>query len=129
MSYLLGVDIGGLAGHPSDAAGEPESTVRTVTRPAAKNLGGVPAGAARVTAAVNMRSAPRKGAGVLAVVPAGSAVQVVSCDGWCKVSWDGRQGFVYKSYLAAAKAAPPTQAAGTAEAAEPARGVQSPRLN
>lgn len=132
VASLPGVDIGGLAGHRSGEADASESTVRTVTKPAAKttsnNLGGVAAGAARVTAAVNMRSGPRKGSSVLTVVPAGSPVQVLSCNGWCQIAYNGRKGFVYKSYLAASKARPQKQAAETAEAAEPARGVQSPRL-
>jgi hypothetical protein len=127
VASLPGVDIGGMAGHSSGDNDTSGSTARTVTKPAAKNLGGVPAGTARVTAAVNMRSGPKKGAGVLMVVPAGSAVSVLSCNGWCQIAYDGRKGFVYKSYLAASNARPQKQNAETADA--PARGVQSPRLN
>jgi uncharacterized protein YgiM (DUF1202 family) len=98
VASLPGVDVGGLAGNPSgdDNAG---STVRTVTKQT-KNLGGVAAGAARVTAAVKLRSGPTKGSGVLGVVPAGSSVNVLSCDGWCQVSYNGRTGWVYKNFLA-----------------------------
>lgn len=132
VASLPGVDVGGLAGRPTDDGDNAGSTVRTVTKPAkpaARNLGGAPAGAARVTAAVNMRSGPRKGAGVLTVVPAGSPVQVLSCNGWCQIAYNGRKGFIYKSYLAASNAKPQKQSAETADAAAPARGVQSPRLN
>ena len=93
VASLPGVDVGGLAGHSSSGDDE-ASTVRTVTKPAA--TGG---GAARVTAAVNMRSSPKKGAGVLMVVPAGSAVNVLSCAGWCQITYDGRTGWIYKNYL------------------------------
>jgi len=121
VASLPGVDIGGLAGYASDEQDFSDSTVKTVTKPAARVAakGAVTAGAARVTSAVNMRSAPRKGAGVLGVVPAGTNVKVLSCDGWCQISYNGRKGWVYKSFLAAAK----KQAADT-----PARKVQSSRL-
>jgi len=123
IASLPGVDIGGLAGYAADENDVSDSTVRTVTKPAAKTAskGGVTAGAARVTSAVNMRSGPRKGAGVLGVVPAGSNVKVLSCDGWCQISFNGRKGWVYKSFLAAGK----KQAAG---ADAPARKAQSSRL-
>ncbi len=58
------------------------------------------ADARRVTRAVNMRSSPKKGAKVLDVVPAGSTVNVFSCDGWCQIAYDGRKGWIYKSFLA-----------------------------
>lgn len=105
VASLPGVDIGGLAGYASDEQDFSDSTVKTVTKPAAKaaSKGGVATGAARVTSAVNMRSAPKKGAGVLGVVPAGTNVKVLSCDGWCQISYNGRKGWVYKSFLAAGK--------------------------
>lgn len=123
VASLPGVDVGGLAGYASDDKDFSGSTVKTVTKPAAGAAakGGVTAGAARVTSAVNMRSAPRKGAGVLGVVPAGTNVKVLSCDGWCQISYNGRKGWVYKSFLAAGK----KQAA---DADAPARKVQSSRL-
>jgi hypothetical protein len=138
VASLPGVDVGGLAGHPSgddDAA----STVRTVTKQT-KNLGGVATGSARVTAAVKLRSGPKKGSGVLMVVPAGSAVNVLSCDGWCQISYNGRTGWVYKNFLAGSKsqnkaaASKPQQkpqakpAASAAAAAPAARRIPSSRL-
>ncbi|WP_367782559.1 SH3 domain-containing protein [Mesorhizobium marinum] len=97
-----------------------------------KAAAGAPAGSARITSAVNMRSAPRKGAGVLAVVPAGATVGLISCDGWCQIAYGGRQGWVYKSFLSTAGVKPRKQkSAETADAAppQPARVAQSPRLN
>lgn len=117
VASLPGVDVGGLAGQSSGADDE-ESTVRTVTKPA--TTGG---GAARVTAAVNMRSSPKKGAGVLMVVPAGSAVQVFSCDGWCQIAYNGRTGWIYKNFLSTTSRAAPQkqqQAARSTSAAKPA---------
>jgi hypothetical protein len=117
VASLPGVDVGGLAGHPSGDENS-ASTVRTVTKQT-KNLGGVAAGTARVTAAVNLRSSPKKGSGVLMVVPAGSAVNVLSCDGWCQIAYNGRTGWVYKNYLTASKVKPQKQQAAKA-AAQPA---------
>lgn len=129
IAALPGVDIGGLAGHPSDGD-DAASTVRTVTKPAAASAarGGA---AARVTAAVNLRSSPRKGSAVIGVVPAGSTVSVLSCDGWCRISYNGRTGWIYRSFIAGAK--PQKQKAAAAQAAPaaapPTRKVlQSSRL-
>ncbi|MBX3581478.1 MAG: SH3 domain-containing protein [Rhizobiaceae bacterium] len=117
IASLPGVNVGGLAGHPADDDDNSDSTVRTVV----KSSGGAVAGTAQVKSAVNMRSAPKKGASVLGVVPAGTSVKVMSCDGWCQISWNGRNGWVYKSFLSATKKPAPT-----AEK-QPARKVQSTR--
>ncbi len=103
VASLPGVDVGGLAGHPSDEDDSGSSTVKTATKPAMPKGGGVAGGSARVTQAVNMRSSPKKGASVLGVVPASTTVKVMSCDGWCQISYNGRTGWVYKSFLAASK--------------------------
>ena len=54
---------------------------------------------ARVKSAVSMRSGPDKGSEVVGVVPADGPVQVVSCDGWCEVVYNGQRGFIYKTFL------------------------------
>lgn len=110
IASLPGVDVGGMAGYPSEGDDQADSKVRTTTRQQAKaSAGGVASGTAKVRQAVNMRSGPKKGAGVLGVVPAGSSVSVMSCDGWCQISYNGRTGWVYKSFLSAG--APKKQAA------------------
>jgi hypothetical protein len=137
VASLPGVDVGGLAGHPS-GDDNAASTVRTVTKQT-KNLGGVATGSARVTAAVKLRSGPKKGSGVLMVVPAGSAVNVLSCDGWCQVSYNGRTGWVYKNFLTGSKSQnkaaaskpqqkPQAKSAASEEAAPAARKIPSSRL-
>jgi hypothetical protein len=122
VASLPGVDVGGLAGHRSDENDNSASTVRTGTKAATtatKNLGGVPAGPARVTAAVKLRTGPSKGNGVAGVVPAGSAVNVLSCNGWCQIAYNGRTGWIYKNYLTAPKAgSKPKQAAARQKPAQ-----------
>ena len=131
VASLPGVDVGGLASDDDNSG----STVRTVTKPArstAKNLGGVAAGGARVTADVNLRSSPRKGSSIAGVVPTGSAVNVLSCNGWCEVVYNGKKGWVYKNFLASSKpvakqqAAKPQKAANASSAAAPAARSTAP---
>ena len=116
IASLPGVDVGGMAGHPSEGDDQSDSKVRTVTKAKAAAAGGVAAGTARVRQAVNMRSAPKKGAGVLGVVPAGKSVSVLSCASWCQISYDGRTGWVYKSFLSGA-----SKKEAAAEPKKPAR--------
>jgi hypothetical protein len=49
--------------------------------------------------AVTMRSGPKKAASALGTVPAGVAVEVVSCKSWCEIVYEGKRGFIYKSFL------------------------------
>lgn len=46
---------------------------------------------------VNMRTAP--GGSVLGIIPAKTAVELVSCTKWCEIVYKGQRGFVYKSYI------------------------------
>jgi len=49
--------------------------------------------------AVTMRSGPKKGAAAIVTVPAKASVQVVSCKRWCEIVYNGKHGWVYKSYV------------------------------
>ncbi len=69
-----------------------------------------------VNDAVNMRSRPQKHAKIVMVVPDNATVGLVDCDGWCEVVYDGRRGYIYKSFIgsgdtATAKPEQRTQAA------------------
>jgi uncharacterized protein YraI len=58
------------------------------------------ANAAVVTTDLNLRSGPGTGYGVVATMPAGADVNVLSCSGaWCRVSWGGAVGYASASYL------------------------------
>jgi hypothetical protein len=57
---------------------------------------------------------------VVGVVPAKATVHVLNCKGWCRISYNGRQGYVFKSFLGGAAAAEASPApAQTAPAPEP----------
>lgn len=62
----------------------------------------------RATTHVNMRAGPGDEHKVLTVVPADAVVEVIGCDSWCEISYEGRTGFVFNRFVNAsgAKAAP-----------------------
>lgn len=49
--------------------------------------------------AVTMRSGPKKGASAMGTVPAKTAVQIVTCNQWCQIVYNGKRGWIYKSYV------------------------------
>ncbi|WP_421854578.1 SH3 domain-containing protein [Oricola sp.] len=49
---------------------------------------------------VNMRVAPRNKSRVLTVVPSGADIMAeTDCRHWCKVIYDGREGYIYKTFI------------------------------
>jgi hypothetical protein len=74
-----------------------------------------PRGSATTTRWVNMRSGPSDDAEVLMVVPALEEIEAeTGCD-WCAVTYDGRDGFIYKTFLSYAEGEPAPGEAATAE--------------
>ncbi len=57
------------------------------------------AGTGRILRAVTMRTGPQKNAAAMGTVPAKSSVQVVSCKQWCQIVYNGKRGWIYKSYI------------------------------
>lgn len=73
-------------------------------------------GTAKTTFNVNFRAGATTGSGILGVVPQGTTVNLLSAsvNGWTKVSWNGKTGYISTSYLTAAGAvASPTPVADT----------------
>jgi len=71
-----------------------------------------PAAPAEVERTGNVRSGPGTGYRVVATLPAGSVVDVGSCTGsWCRVAFEGGEGYMARSLLALG-AAPPAVAVG-----------------
>ncbi|WP_340041821.1 SH3 domain-containing protein [Aminobacter sp. Piv2-1] len=54
---------------------------------------------ATIKRSVNMRAKPEKGGAVMRVIPAKSAVELVSCTQWCEVVFEGQRGYIFKSYV------------------------------
>lgn len=68
-------------------------------KPKAKSHKVAAAGTGRILRAVTMRSGPKKGAAAIGTVPARTSVQVVSCKQWCQIVYNGKTGWIYKSYI------------------------------
>jgi hypothetical protein len=79
---------------PAVEADEPERPSSDVGRTASRT--------ATIASAVNLRAKGAKGARVIGVIPRGATVGLVGCDGWCEVIYEGRRGFIYKSFLGGA---------------------------
>lgn len=76
-------------------------TVRTASREQAGTAAEPAATArrARAVRAVNMRARPKNGATTITIVPGGSRLDVVGCDHWCRVIYNGKEGYIYKSFV------------------------------
>ncbi len=57
------------------------------------------AGTGQILRAVTMRSGPKKNAAAILTVPAKSSVQVMSCKKWCQITYNGKTGWIYKTYI------------------------------
>ncbi|MER8509890.1 SH3 domain-containing protein [Mesorhizobium sp. M0220] len=57
------------------------------------------AGTGRILRSVTMRTGPKKNAAAILTVPAKTSVQVMSCKQWCQIVYNGKRGWVYKSYV------------------------------
>ena len=55
---------------------------------------------AKATQYVNMRAGPDDGATVLTVVPANASIQAEADCRWCEVSYNGKTGYIYRTFIA-----------------------------
>ena len=110
LAALPGVNVGGLAGHPSES-----SASTAAPRPA------------QILKSVNMRARGQKGAKVLTVVPAGATIDLFGCNSWCEISYKGRKGWVYKSFVGNGRASKKPDSQAAAAAPNKARSVKSIR--
>jgi hypothetical protein len=59
-----------------------------------------------VTVQTELRQAPAAGSKVLVVIPKGGAISVGDCgNGWCRVSWNGRDGYILSKSMRLAEGA------------------------
>jgi hypothetical protein len=89
-----GADISSTAAIPlakmaadADAAKAEEETVATAGRPSS------------AVRSVTIRSKPSSRGAPIGTVPGKSAVQVISCSKWCEIVYNGKRGFVYRTFL------------------------------
>lgn len=89
------------------ALSEPVDNVVTLTELSGDDaelpvLGEGPAAGGRdgvIVRSVNLRAGPDRGAPTIRVLPSGSRVAVVSCDGWCRIQAGGSEGWVYRDFI------------------------------
>ncbi|AZO64467.1 MAG: SH3 domain-containing protein [Mesorhizobium sp.] len=53
----------------------------------------------RILRAVTMRTGPKKNAAPIVTVPAKTSVQVMGCKKWCQIVYNGKRGWIYKSFI------------------------------
>src|SRR5690606_13987572 len=58
-----------------------------------------PAREAVVKRDVNMRAGPNTSEPVVTIVSGGSPIEVISCNGWFEVVYEGKRGWIYKDFL------------------------------
>lgn len=83
---------------PQAADADPAATDNAAQpKPKPEKVGAATNG--RILRAVTMRSGPKKGAAAIVTVPAKASVQVMNCKQWCEIVYNGKHGWVYKSYV------------------------------
>ena len=78
---------------------QPEATQNDNSQAKEKPRKVVAAGTGRILRAVTMRSGPKKNAAAISTVPAKTSVQVMGCQKWCQIVYNGKTGWIYKSYI------------------------------
>ena len=74
--------------HVIGATGRPSPLAGGLARAAVQTQG-------TVTNEAKLQQTPANASKVLAIIPPGSAIKVGDCsNGWCRVSWNGREGYV-----------------------------------
>jgi hypothetical protein len=79
------------------AADVEETAPEAIEEPAPERV--AVARTATVRTDVNMRAGPDNGAAVIMVVRRNRNVELIGCDYWCEVVYEGRRGFIYKSFV------------------------------
>ena len=54
---------------------------------------------AKATEFVNLRAGPNNEEAVITVVPAQAPLDVVECNTWCEVVYEGQRGWIYNEYV------------------------------
>jgi Bacterial SH3 domain len=90
-----------------DSAQRARATIEDVSRSAASKPVETGGSRAFVTTAAKLHAGPENHSHVIAVVPAKAAVELFSCTQWCKVAYDGHEGWIYKEFVGHSASAVP----------------------
>jgi hypothetical protein len=95
-------DVAQTAAVPTPRPAVPEKRVAKAEtdepQPASASNGDASPG--HILRGVTMRSGPKKGASAIGTIPAKTAVQIVNCKRWCEILYNGKRGWVYKTFVA-----------------------------
>ncbi len=53
----------------------------------------------RILRGVTMRTGPKNSAAAIVTIPAKTSVQVMGCNKWCQIVYNGKRGWIYKSFV------------------------------
>jgi uncharacterized protein YraI len=84
---------------PEVPAQQPVATGDTGSQIKAKPHKTAATGTGRILRPVTMRSGPKNNAAAIVTVPAKTSVQFVGGKQWCEIVYNGKHGWVYKSYI------------------------------
>ncbi|WP_287065416.1 SH3 domain-containing protein, partial [Mesorhizobium sp.] len=53
----------------------------------------------RILRGVTMRTGPKNSAAAIVTIPAKTSVQVMGCKKWCQIVYNGKRGWIYRSFV------------------------------
>ncbi|CAM5521361.1 hypothetical protein MAUB1S_08699 [Mycolicibacterium aubagnense] len=86
---------------PAKAKAESTAGIPATEEPVQDAAPATASGNGTILRSVTMRSGPKKGAGVIATVPAKASVDVISCGKhkWCEIIYQNKRGWIYQGFL------------------------------
>lgn len=84
---------------PNPKPGEPAATQNDGTQAKVEAKKASAADTGRILRAVTMRTGPKNNAAAIVTVPAKTSVQVMGCKKWCQIVYNGKRGWIYKSFV------------------------------
>ncbi|MEX6505822.1 SH3 domain-containing protein [Jiella sp. M17.18] len=93
--------VSGNAAAPAqaEAAQAPSASAQATPDAPTAVAAAAPARTGVITATVHMRKGPDNSSDVVAILPKGGTVAVISCTDWCEVESDGKRGFVFNKFV------------------------------
>ncbi|MGX9180599.1 SH3 domain-containing protein [Mesorhizobium sp. BHbdii] len=84
---------------PNSKPGEPAAPQNDGTQAKVEPKKASAADTGRILRAVTMRTGPKNNAAAIVTVPAKTSVQVMGCNKWCQIVYNGKRGWIYKSFV------------------------------
>lgn len=95
-----GPDTAQTAAVPTPKPAKPAAKAAKADQPQTASVADGAGTQGHILRGVTLRSGPKKGAAAIGTVPAKTAVQIFTCNQWCEITYNGKRGWVYKSFVA-----------------------------